>query len=195
MVSSIIKARYEVAGGRAIVVMRTVALLEEKFPFHRLETTEIAIGQPLAEVGPSRHFADPVFDYRLRLHLLATEEEWFNFFTHDYYFCQRLAKNASKHFGCFAEELGFEACQIITTAHEWAHFLQIQGEYGVRRRRYLKPIDDFNKKLLESTIAETIHLMQDEADAFAFCFYETYADLITANLPIRWQWGMANLIH
>jgi hypothetical protein len=173
-----ISSLYLLAGGETPVVERTLSVLQDEFPFAKIEVLKVAVGACSVKAVPNKTFGDPVRDYTPQLTLLARESEWSAQKNHDamVHHYDELAKS---YFGISMSQVSLEIYQSFMAAHHWCHLLQIEGERNVRKRRVITPIDSFNEKLMKPSNAEIIRLANIEANAWAYDFIRQFWDKIS----------------
>lgn len=173
-----VSSLYLLAGGQTPVVLRSLSVLAEEFPFEKIAVLKIIIGTCGVRIMPDKSFGDQICDYHPILSLPCGESEWIARKNQDS--TMNLYDDlALSYFGCSMKDLPLNVFIAFTTAHLWCYLLQIEGEYGVTKRRVITPIDSFNEKLMRHANAEILRLANLEANAWAYQFIRSRWDKVS----------------
>jgi hypothetical protein len=173
-----VSSLYLLAGGQTPVVTRVLSVLAEEFPFEKIAVLEMSIGTCRVTIMPDKSFGDQICDYHPILSISSGESEWIDKKNRDSVMnlYDDLALN---YFGCSMKDLPLNVFIAFTVAHLWCCLLQIEGEYGVTKRRVITPIDSFNEKLMRHRNAEVLRLANIEANAWAYEFICSHWDKVS----------------
>jgi hypothetical protein len=173
-----ISSLYLLAGGETLAVQRTLSVLQDEFPFVKINVLKVVVGACSVKTIPNKTFGDPVRDYTPQISLLASESEWGAQKSHDA-MIRVYDELAKLFFGIPMAQVASEVFQVFMTAHYWCSLLQIEGECSVMKRRVITPIDSFNEKLMKHANAEILRIANLEANAWAYQFIRSHWDKVS----------------